>query len=84
MNENGWLKPILVGVAILVLGAAVVGSAKNTFSNSLAIGKQEVKVGVLEAGVAEQRAAVSKIPVMDERIKVIQRDVRKILDKMDK
>lgn len=80
VNGNGWLKPILIGVSIFVLGAAIIGSASNTFSNSMALAQQEVKVEVLEEDVDEQKAAVAKIPVMDERIKDIKEDVKKVLD----
>ncbi len=78
-NGNGWIKQILVGIGIIVVSAAIVGSASNTFSNSVAQRGLEVKVSSLEKEVVEQGEVVSKVDVMDERIKDIKDDVRKIL-----
>ena len=80
MNGNGWLKPILIGVAILVLGAVIIGSTSSTYSNSMAIGIQSVQLAEVKDDVDEQKANVAKIPVMDERIKDIKDDVKKVLD----
>jgi hypothetical protein len=84
MNGNGWLKPVIIGVAVLVLGAAIVGSASNTFSNSVTQRGLEVSLESVRKHVDEQRLAVAKIPVMDERIKDIKEDVKKILEALDR
>ncbi len=84
MNGNGYFKSILIGVAILVLGAAIVGSASNTISNSLNQRGLQVEVVILKEDIAEQKANVAKIPVMDERIKDIKEDVGKILKALEK
>ncbi len=80
MNGNGWLKTILVGVATLVLGAAIIGSASNTINNSLNQRGFEVSLNAVKEDVYDQKSAVAKIPVMDERIKDIKDDVKKILE----
>lgn len=81
-NGNGWLKPVFIGVAILVCAAAIVGAGSNSISNSVNQRGIEVKLEAVEKEVIEQGKAVSKIDVMDERIKDIKDDVRKILAKL--
>ncbi len=83
-NGNGWVKPILIGIAVIVVASAIVGSASNTFSNSVTQRVLQVEVSALKEDVSEQKAAVQKIPVMDERIKDIKEDVGKILRKLEK
>ena len=84
MNGNGWVKPVLIGVAIFVLGAVIVGSGTTTIANTVARAGMEVQVNELKADVDEQKANVAKIPVMDERIKDIKEDVGKILNVLEK
>ena len=83
-NGNGWIKSIFVGVAVLVLATAIIGSASNTISNSINQRGLEVTVAEVKEDIDEQKANVAKIPVMDERIKGIQEDVRDILDALKK
>ena len=83
-NGNGWLRPILIGIAIMVVGAAIVGSTSNSFNNSINQRGLEVKVEDLKEDVDEQKEAVKRIPVMAEQIKDIKNDVGKILDKLNK
>jgi hypothetical protein len=83
-NGNGWVRPIVVGISVLVLGAVIVGAGGGTIKNTIINTAQQVQVDALKEHVAEQRAAVAKIPVMDERIKGIQEDVGKILRKLEK
>ena len=83
-NGNGWVKPILIGVAIMVVGAAIVGSTSNTINNSINQRGLEVKLDGVKENVNEQREAVKRIPVMAEQINDIKGDVGKILEKLDK
>ncbi len=83
-NGNGWLKSIFVGVAVLVLATAIIGSASNTISNSINQSGLTVTVAELKEDISEQKANVAKIPVMDERIKDIKEDVGKILRALEK
>jgi Tfp pilus assembly protein PilO len=78
-NGNGYVRPILIGVAILVIGAAVIGSATTTVNQRELV----VTVATLKEDVDEQKVNVAKIPVMNERIKDIKEDVGKILRKME-
>jgi hypothetical protein len=78
------MKPIFIGVAVLVLGAAIIGSASNTFSNSIALTSQEVKVENLESHVAANTKKTEGIDVMATQIDIIMTNVSKILERMDK
>ncbi len=84
MTNNGWVKPVLIGVAIFVLGAVIVSSGSATFSNTVARRGTEVTVSALKVEVAENSKAVQGIDVMASQITDIKGDVRKILDKLDK
>jgi peptidoglycan hydrolase CwlO-like protein len=81
---NGYGKQILVGVAVLVLAAVIIGSGGTTISNTLAQAATEVTVDQLKEDVAENSAITSGIDVMAEQISDIKDDVKKVLDKMDK
>ena len=83
-NGNGWVKPILIGVAIFVLGAVIVGSGTATIANTVAQGRTEVTVSTLKEDVDENSKKTDGIDVMATQISGIQSDVREILDKMDK
>ena len=83
-NGSGWLKPIVIGLSVLVLGAVVVGAGGGTIKNTITNHEQQVQVDALKERVDEQRQSIAKIPVMDERIKGIQEDVRDILDALKK
>lgn len=83
-NGNGWLRPILIGIAIMVVGAAIVGSTSNSFNNSINQRGLEVKLDGVKENLNEQKEAVKRIPVMAEQIKDIKDDVGKILEKLDK
>ena len=52
-NGNGWVKPVLIGVAIFVLGAAIVGSGRNTIANTVDNAKQQVQVDTLKEGLVD-------------------------------
>jgi hypothetical protein len=78
-NGNGYAKAIIVGVSILVLGAVVVGAGAGSINNTIVNNTQQIEVDNLKQNMLEQKASVAKIPVMDERIKDIKDDVRKIL-----
>ncbi len=83
-NGNGWVKPVLVGVAVFVLGAAIVGSTSNTIANSIGRRGLEVEVHAIKEDVDEQKAAVRSIPVMASQIEDIKEDVGKILEELRK
>jgi hypothetical protein len=83
-SGNGMTKLIVVGVAIVVLGGVVLGAGGGTIKNTIVNTAQQIEVDNLKADMQEQKASVAKIPVMDERIKDIKDDVRKILEKLNK
>lgn len=83
-NGNGWIKPIVIGISVFVLGAVVVGAGGGMIRNTNVNTSQQVQVDALKERVDEQRQSIAKIPVMDERIKGIQEDVRDILDALKK
>ena len=83
-NGSGWAKPILIGVAIFVLGAVIVGSGTATIANTVAQGRTEVTVSTLKEDVDENSKKTDGIDVMATQISSIQSDVKEILDKMDK
>ncbi len=81
---NGWVKPVIVGIAIFVLGAVIIGSGTSTIANTVGRNVLQVELQAVKERVDEQRASVAKIPVMDERIKDIKEDVGKILEALNK
>ncbi len=83
-NGNGWVKPVLIGVAVLVLASAVIGSTTNTIANSIGRRGLEVEVQAIKEDIDEQNDAVKKIPVMASQIKDIKADVGKILEELRK
>ena len=83
-NGSGWIKPIVIGISVFVLGAVIVGAGGGTIKNTIVNSAQQVQVDILKDQVNEQRHSIAKIPVMDERIKGIQEDVRDILDALKK
>ena len=83
-NGNGWVKPIVIGVAVIVLATAIIGSASNTIRNSVNQRGIEVTVSTVKEDVDEQKKAVAEIPVMASQINDIKDDVGKILDKLNK
>ena len=83
-NGNGYTKAIMIGVSIIVLGAVVIGAGGGTIKNTIVNAAQQIDVDNLKAAMAEQKADIAKIPVMDERIKDIKEDVGKILDMLNK
>ena len=83
-NGNGYTKPIVIGLSILVLGAVVVGAGGGTIKNTIVNSSQQIEVDNLKQDMAEQKADIAKIPVMDERIKDIKEDVGKILEMLNK
>ncbi|KKN92445.1 hypothetical protein LCGC14_0209360 [marine sediment metagenome] len=84
VNGNGWVKPVLIGVAVLVLASAVIGSTTNTIANSIGRRGLEVEVSAIKEDVDEQKEAVRSIPVMASQIKDIKADVGKILEELRK
>lgn len=83
-NGNGYTKPIVIGVSIFILGAVVVGAGGGTIKNTIVNSSQQIEVDNLKQDMAEQKADIAKIPVMDERIKDIKEDVGKILEMLNK
>lgn len=81
---NGYWKQILVGVAILVLGAVIIGAGSQTIANSMILTSQGVKVENLELDVADNSKKTEGIDVMQKQVDIIEKNVGKILDKMDK
>ena len=82
--RNSWTRPLLIGLAVLVLGAAVVGSTSNTIANTVGIGRLEVKVETIKEDVDENSEVVQGIDVMAEQINDIKEDVGKILEALKK
>lgn len=84
-NGNGsWLKPIVVGVAVIVLATAIVGSAGNTINNSISQHGADVERAAIKEDVKEQQQLTQGIDVMAEQIDDIKKDVQTILEKLDK
>jgi hypothetical protein len=83
-NGNGYMKPVVIGVAVFVLGAVIVGAGGTSVKNTVVNHEQQVQIDTTKEDMAEQKAAVAKIPVMDERIKDIKEDVAKILEALKK
>ena len=78
MNGNGWVKPILIGVAIFVLGAVIVGSGTLTLANTVARAGTEVEISSLKEDVDENTKRTDGIDVMASQINDISEDVGKI------
>ena len=83
-NGNNWLRTLLVSVAAIVLGAAIIGSATNTFSNSVGQATLETEVAHIEKDVEEIDARTQGIDVMQKQVDIIEQNVGKILEKLDK
>ena len=83
-NGNGWFKPISIGVAVIVVAAAILGSAGNTFSNSIHAATQDVNIAVIKEDIKEQQELTKGIDVMAEQINDIKENVQTILRKLDK
>jgi hypothetical protein len=83
-NGSGWVRPVGIGVAIIVLGAAILGSASNTILNSVNQRGTEVAVANLKEDVDENTVKTEGIDVMAEQISDIKEDVGKILEKLNK
>lgn len=80
-NGNGsvWAT-IGVGVAVIITAAAILGSA-STMNGQ---GKLEVTVATIKEDVDANTEKTSGIDVMQKQLNIIERDVGKILDKMEK
>jgi hypothetical protein len=83
-NGSGWVRPVGIGVAILVLATAIIGSASNTILNSVNQRGTEVSVAAIKEDVAENTAKTEGIDVMASQISDIKKDVGKILEKLNK
>ena len=78
-NGNGWVRPVLIGVAIFVLGSVIIGSGTTTIANTVARRGIEVQLDTNTKEIVKQEAAVAKIPVMAEQIKDVKEDVTEVL-----
>jgi D-arabinose 1-dehydrogenase-like Zn-dependent alcohol dehydrogenase len=83
-NGNGYVKSIGVGVAVLLLATAIIGSASNTIRNSVNQRGTEVTVVAIKEDVAANTEKTEGIDVMAEQISDIKDDVKKILKALDK
>ncbi len=83
-SGNGLVKTLVIGVAVLVLAAVIIGSGTSTIANTIGRNVLEVEINTVKQRVDEQATNVAKIPVMDERIKDIKEDVGKILEALNK
>jgi hypothetical protein len=83
-NGNGYVKPIGIGVAIILLATAVIGSASNTIRNSVNQRGLEVTVADIHEDVESNTEKTEGIDVMAEQISDIKDDVKKILEKLNK
>jgi hypothetical protein len=83
-NGNGYVKPIGIGVAIILLATAVIGSASNTIRNSVNQRGTEVTVAIIKEDVESNTEKTEGIDVMAEQISDIKDDVKKILEKLNK
>jgi formiminotetrahydrofolate cyclodeaminase len=75
-NGTGWVKPILVGVGIIVLSAAILGSAATTVNLS----NVQVTIESIKEDVDENTERTQGIDVMASQINDIKEDVGKILE----
>ena len=76
---NMW-QTIGCGVAVVVTAAAILGSVSEAGDQ----GKLEVTVIELKADVKSNTEKTSGIDVMQKQLTIIERDVGKILDKLNK
>ena len=83
-NGNGWVRQVGIGVAVIVLATAILGSASNTILNSVNQRGTEVAVAHLKEDVEENTAKTEGIDVMAEQISDIKADVGKILEAINK
>jgi hypothetical protein len=77
-NGSGWVKPVGIGVAVIVLATAILGSASNTILNSVNQRGTEVAVANLKEDVDENTEKTQGIDVMASQINDIKEDVGKI------
>jgi hypothetical protein len=82
-NGNGYVKPIGIGVAIILLATAVIGSASNTIRNSVNQRGTEVTVATIKEDVESNTEKTEGIDVMAEQISDIKDDVKKILEAIE-
>jgi formiminotetrahydrofolate cyclodeaminase len=75
-NGNGWVKPILIGVGVIVLSAAILGSAATTVNLS----NVQVTIESIKEDVDENTEKTQGIDVMASQINDIKEDVGKILE----
>ena len=78
-NGNFWTT-IGVGVAIVVTAAAILGSASTMNGQS----KLEVTVATIKEDVDANTERTSGIDVMQKQLTIIERDVGKILRKLER
>jgi hypothetical protein len=83
-NGNGYVKPIGIGVAVIVLATAILGSASNTIMNSVDQRGVEVEVAHLKQEVEENTERTEGIDVMQKQVDIIEQAVGKILEKLEK
>jgi hypothetical protein len=83
-NGNGWVRPVGIGVAILVLATAIIGSASNTILNSVNQRGTEVSVAAIKEDVDANTEKTEGIDVMAEQINDIKEDVGKILNALER
>jgi hypothetical protein len=81
---NGYGKQIFIGVAIIVLGAVIIGAGSLTIANSMDLNTQTVKVEALEGHVADNTKKTDSIDVMQKQVDIIEKNVGKILDKLNR
>ena len=84
MNGNGWLKTLSVTVAGIVLAAVIVGAGATSIATSVNQRGLEVKVENVTADVDANTTRTEGIDVMQKQVDIIERDVGKILEKLDK
>jgi hypothetical protein len=75
-NGTGWVKPVLIGVAIVVLSAAILGSGAATVN----LHAMEVTIEDIKEDVDENTERTEGIDVMASQINDIKEDVGKILE----
>jgi formiminotetrahydrofolate cyclodeaminase len=75
-NGNGWVKPVMVGVGIIVLSAAILGSAATTVN----LNTVQVTLESIKEDVDENTEKTQGIDVMASQINDIKEDVGKILE----
>jgi hypothetical protein len=78
-NGNGYLKPVMIGVGIIVLSAAILGSAATTVNQR----EMTVTLETVQEDVEANTEKTDGIDVMASQINDIKQDVGKILDKLE-